>query len=305
MERQIYMKGISHEIEETQDIRQLEEIRDNPDLLESLRLVGVASYSSSKQSLSELAAACAARSLWKAKTAPESVGLLVLATSGFGDLTPKDVQWLIAKLGLKNAYPLGITLSECANFIIALSMAADALGQERYRSALVITVDKVRNGSSRIVPPDVSVASDSAASAVLSFEEGPYEVLGTQQHMIPLPFETAAHEDFALYLKISAKGLAQIAEQTLSASGKKPEDLSWLITNNYNTSVSKLFAIQFRVDPSRVYNANIGRYGHCFGADNLINLSHCASENRPSAGDLFCLLASGPNMWATALLRKT
>lgn len=304
MEKRIYMKGISHEIEETRDIRHLEEIRDNPDLLETFRSLGVASYSSSKQSLPELAAACAARSLWKGKVAPESIGLLVLASTRFGDITPKDVQWLIAKLGIKNAYPVGVTLSECANFIIALSVAVDALQQERYKNALVITVDKIQSGSSRIVPPDVSVASDSAASVILSAEEGPYEVLGTQQHMIPLQYETSAQEDFGRYLKTSASGLAEIANMTLAASGNKPEDLSWLVTNNYNTSVAALFAAQFRVDPSRVYMANISRYGHCFGADSLINLSHCTSENRPSADDLLCLLASGPNMWATALLRK-
>ena len=306
MKKKIYMKGISHEIEAPRDIQQLEELRDNPDLLETLRSLGVASYSSSKQSIPELAAASASRSLWKGKIAPEAVGLLIFATSSFGEITPKDIQWLVAKLGIKNAYPVGMTLSECANFIIALGTAVDALGQERCKNVLIVTADKTPNGNSRIVPPDVSVASDAAASVVLTTEEeGPYEVLGTQQTMIPLAFEKSAHEDFGLYLKTSIKGLTRIAEQTLSASGKQPEDFSWLITNSYNTSVSNLFATQFRVDPSRVYTANIGRYGHCFGADNLINLSHCASENRPAAGDLICLLASGPNMWATALLRKT
>lgn len=307
MDKRVYMKGISHEIEEPRDIQQLDELRENPDLLTTFKSLGVASYSASKRSITELAAACGARSLWKGKVAPEDVDLLILSSSAFGgpELNGKDIQWLVLKLGIKNAYPVGVTLSDCANFIVALAIAVDALRQGRARNVLVISVDKIRAGDSRIVAPDVTVASDSAASVLLTSEaEGPFEVLATEQYMIPMAYEQSAHEDFGRYLKTSVKGVMEIAARTMAGVGKQPADFSWLITNNYNLSVSSLFSTQFGFDPGRVYTANIGRYGHCFGADNLINLSHCANEHRPTAGDLFCLMASGPNMWATSVLRK-
>ena len=307
MEKPIYLKGISYEIEEPRDIHQLDELRENPELLATLTSVGVGSYSASKRSLAELTAACAARSLWKGKVAPESIGLLILASSGFGgpELGGKEIQGLIAKLGLKNAYPVGVTLSECANFIVGLSLGIDALRQGRCENVLVVSVDKIREGATRVVPPDVSVASDAAASVVLSTEgTGAWEVIDTEQLMIPLAYEKTAYEDFGRYLKLSVQGVTEIAARTLAAAGRKPEDFSWLITNNYNLSVSSLFAHQFGFAPGRVYTANVGRYGHCFGADSLINLADCANEARPSPGELFCLLASGPNMWATAVLRK-
>jgi 3-oxoacyl-[acyl-carrier-protein] synthase III len=305
---QLHLKGISYEIEEPRDIQQLAELHDSPDLVATLRSLGVARYSASRRSVVELAAACAARTLRQAKVAPAAVGLLLLASQSFdgAELGGKDVQWLIAKLGLENVYPVGVTLSECANFIVALAMAIDALRQRRYQHALIIAADKIRDGRSRIVPPNVAVASDAAASVLLSSEAaGPWEVLATEQSMIPLAYQQSAYEDFGRYLKTSVKGLTEISARTLAAAAKKPEDFSWLIANNYNLSVSRLLASLSGFPPERIYATNIGRYGHCFGADNLINLADCANEYPPAAGDLFCLLASGPHMWATAVLRKT
>jgi 3-oxoacyl-[acyl-carrier-protein] synthase-3 len=307
MDTQVYLKGISYELGEPRGIQQLSEVQQDPELLERLLSVGIASYSSNRQTPAEMAAACAARTLWKTKTDPKTVDLLIFATSSFWEpqFYGRDIHWLITKLGLDNAYPLGVTLSECANLLVALSVAADSLRQGRSRRVLVVTADKVRDGETRIVPPEVSVASDAAASVLVTLDAGPYELLATDRYMIPLAFERAAHENFTQYLKTSARGIYVIAERTLAAVGKRAEDFSRLITNNYNLSVSKLFATQSGFDLDRVYTANIARYGHGFGADNLVNLADCAGENPPLPDDLFCLLASGPNMWATAVLRKT
>jgi 3-oxoacyl-[acyl-carrier-protein] synthase-3 len=308
MDHPVYLKGISYELEEPRPLQQLPEVQRSPDLLANLQAVGVAAFSVSRRSPAELAAACAKRTLWKAKTDPAEVDLLFYATTTFGE--PRfyggDVQAMIGRLGLVNAYPVGVTLSECANVVIALALAADALRSGRCRNALIVTADKVLEGESRVVPPEVSVGSDCAASVLLTSQgTGPWELLGGERLIIPLDGEGRAHEDFARYLKTSARGIQEITGRTLAAAGREPDDFSWLITNNYNQSVSRLFASQSGFDPAKVYTANIARYGHGFGADNLINLSDCAGEHPPDAGDLVLLLASGPNMWATAVLRRT
>ncbi|HVR11755.1 MAG TPA: 3-oxoacyl-[acyl-carrier-protein] synthase III C-terminal domain-containing protein [Thermoanaerobaculia bacterium] len=304
----VYLKGISYELEEPRPLQQLPEIRQSPDLLANLKAVGVECFSASRQSPADLAASCVSRTLWKAKTDPASVDLLFYATSTFGEPSfyGRDVQALIGRLGLVNAYPIGVTLSECANVVIALALAADTLQLGRCRNALVVTTDKVLDGESRVVPPEVSVGSDCAASVLVCGEgTGPWELLATERLLIPLEGEGRAHENFAGYLKMSAQGIQKVTARTLSALGLKPDDFTWLITNNYNQSVARLYASQSGFDLAKVYTANISRYGHCFGADNLINLSDCAGEHPPAAGDLVLLLASGPNMWATAVLRRT
>lgn len=308
MDAPIYLKGISYELEEPRPLQQLDEARQSPDLLANLKAVGVEAYSASQQSPGGLAAACASRTLWKSKTDPGAVDLLLYATSTFcaPRFYGRDIQTLITGLGLEKAYPVGVTLSECANFVVALSLAADALRLGRCRNALVVTTDKVKQGASRIVPPEVSVASDCAASVLVTREgTGPWELLATERFMIPLAGDGAAHEDFGQYLKMIARGVREITARTLAAVERKAEDFSWLITNNYNQSVSRLFASQSGFEPDRVYTANIARYGHGFSADNLINLSDCTGEEPPEPGDLYFLLASGPNMWASAVLRRT
>src|SRR5436309_2618516 len=97
MGREVYLKGISYELEEPCGIEQLQELRDNRELLTTLRSLGVAAYSPSQRSPAELAAAAISRTLWKAKVAPEDVDLLLYTTSTFWNSAfyGKDVHALI------------------------------------------------------------------------------------------------------------------------------------------------------------------------------------------------------------------
>jgi 3-oxoacyl-[acyl-carrier-protein] synthase-3 len=303
----VHLRGLAYELEEPRGIEEIAELRADRELLGRLQSVGLAAYSPNRQSPAEMAAAAAQRTLWKAKVKPAEVDLLVYATSSLSEprYYGRDIDSLLTRLHLDRAFPIGITLSECANLIAALDVAASFVGSGRARNALLVTVDKIAAGTSRIVPPEVAVASDSAASILVNGEPGGlFELLAAERHILPLRYERDPHENVVHYLEVSAQGIAEISARTLAAAGKTPADFRWLITNNYNTSVAKLVATQSGFAAERTYSANIARFGHSFAADNLINLADCLSAHPPSSGDLYMLLASGPHMWGGAVLRK-
>jgi 3-oxoacyl-[acyl-carrier-protein] synthase-3 len=302
-----YLRGLAYELEEPRGIKQLDELRADRELLGRLAAIGLAAYSPNRQSPAEMAAAAAQRTLWKAKVKPVDVDLLVYASSSFSEprYYGRDIDKLLSRLRLDHAFPIGVTLSECSNLLTALEVAANFVRAGRCRNALLITTDKVADGASRIVAPEVAVASDSAASILVTHEPGGlFELLAVERHILPLQYERHPHEDIVQYLKLSAQGVGEICAKTMAAVGKTPADFAWLISNNFNTSVSKLVAMQSGFPPQQVYSDNISRFGHSFAADNLINLADCLSAHPPAAGDLFMLLASGPHMWGGAVLRK-
>lgn len=82
---------------------------------------------------------------------------------------------MLDTLRLVNAYPVGVTLSECANFPVALRIGR-ALLADGCRHVLLIVVDCISRQDSRIVPPQISVKSDAAASCLLSRTGGDFQV---------------------------------------------------------------------------------------------------------------------------------
>jgi 3-oxoacyl-[acyl-carrier-protein] synthase-3 len=302
-----YLRGLAYELEEPRGIERLDELQTDTERLNRLTSIGLAAYSASRQSPAEMAAAAAQRTLWKAKVKPGDVDLLVYASSSFSESRyyGRDIDRLLSRLKLDRAFPIGVTLSECSNLVAALEVAATLVRAGRCRHALLITTDKVADGASRIVAPEVGVASDSAASILVTNEQGGlFELLAVERHVLPLRYEQHRHENVEQYLHLSAQGVGEVCAKTMTAAGKTPADFTWLISNNFNTSISKLVAMQSGIPAQQTYSANISRFGHSFAADNLINLADCLSAHPPASGDLYMLLSSGPHTWGGAVLRK-
>jgi len=174
------------------------------------------------------------------------------------------------------------------------------------RNVLVVAADAIAPGNSRIVPPEISVASDAAASVVMSVDDdGLFELLGTARHRASIAYEKFPQEDFTIYLKTVARALEKIRQDSLAPWGGSAEGFRWLIPNNFNTSVTRLISMQMAFAPSQVYTENIRRFGHGLGADVLLNLCDCFNNEQVDSGDRVLLLASGPNQWATVALEKT
>lgn len=87
--------------------------------------------------------------------------------------------------------------------------------------------------------------------------------------------------------------------------GVSTSDLDLIITNNYNSSVTRSYANLLGVPTEKIYAANIARIAHAVAADNLINLTDAQSELSLGRGSSVLTVSAGQNLWGAALLRKT
>jgi 3-oxoacyl-[acyl-carrier-protein] synthase III len=306
----VYLGCIEYELGELVSLDGLAELKKQEGLVETLNALGLESYALSDRSAAELALTAASRTLRRASVMPRDIDVLVYATSSLSDqyALREGIANLVLEIGLQHAYPMGVFLSGCANFHSALRIARSLVRSGDAAHVLLVTTDKVPDGVSRMVPPNVSVASDGAASCIVSASSDlEFEVMSVCQHVAPdlvrqCNFDASAN--FTAYLQGFAAGLKRTQEATLAAAELEPEKISKLVLNNYNLSIVRLFRSQLGIPIERMYLRNIARFAHAIASDNLINLSDHVAAEGTLEHEHSLLLSAGPVMWGGAVLRS-
>jgi 3-oxoacyl-[acyl-carrier-protein] synthase-3 len=283
------------------------EVAADEDVHEFLRTLGLRTFCASRHAPPELAILAAGETLGAAGVPPADIDAFVYASSSFWN--PEfhrrhEVSRMLDTLGLTRAYPVGVTLSECANFPSALRVAR-ALLADGCRHVLLATVDCIAQHDSRIVPPQLSVKSDAAASCLLSAAQGEFHVDALAQVARADLWSLAIDRELERYMVETNASLLACVEQVLSAGHLGTHDLDLVLTNNYNTSVARGYAALLGVPQAKLYTANIARIAHAVAADNLINLRDALDDGRVRSGARVLMIAAAQNLWGGALLRKT
>jgi 3-oxoacyl-[acyl-carrier-protein] synthase-3 len=303
---EIYLSGLAYELGELKEIQHLEELSGKAEILENMTALGLYSYAASSHTSLELAQRVLCKTLTETRIPNEKIDAVVFATNHFRDrdLTEDPLKRMLKNLGLRHAFPYGVSFSSCGNLHSALSMAAGLLLTCGLRNVLVVTSDKNSEfePESRIYSTNVSILSDAAASVLVSTEfEGRIRWLATQQYTDMRLIDYSAPEQIGNYLQCVRSGIQVSVAKALAQAGIDAGMISQLITNNYNYSVSMLFATAVGVPVANVFRDNVPRFAHAYAADNLINLQSYLSAPEANAGHIL-LLGSGPNTWNTTVL---
>lgn len=302
--------GIGYALGCLRSIDQLETLSKKPESLAALRAKGVMYYSEANETPAQLAAESACQTIAQSNVMPSEIEAVVYASTSFWEkrfYSEHDVAWLMNKLGLVNAYPVGVFLPGCANAITSLRIAINMIRAEGCRRILVITTDKVSPGDSskRIMWPDVSVLSDAAASCmVTSVGDAEFDVIGVGHYSAPRMWDLDSKDNLAAFLLETVRGAQKTANSALQAADLAPRAVNRLITNNYNHAVMRMIAKKCGFYEDQIFLGNVSRFAHAYAADTLINLHDCLVERPASLGDNFLLLGTGQKNWASALLRK-
>ncbi|MDJ0800855.1 MAG: 3-oxoacyl-[acyl-carrier-protein] synthase III C-terminal domain-containing protein [Calothrix sp. MO_167.B12] len=308
-QKKVYLTAISYELGDFHSIKEIDELKEKPQVLETLLTLGLEKYSKSYLTTLEMAKKSALATLEKTKISAKNIDLLIYASYSFWDLESPgfiEIGRLIDELGLENAYPIGTFLSGCGNLQTALRMATNFIQSEECKNILIITVDRFSEKQSRIVQPNVSVLSDAAASCLLTSSEvkGEFEILCTSQNMDATISSLDPNSQSLEILEKITDGTYQAFEKALKTTGKEAKDIRTIITNNYNISVTKSLCASLGFDIYQAYTKNISRFAHASAADNIINLSDFALENSLLSNDLILLLGTGPSTWGCSILSK-
>jgi len=302
----VYLSNITYRLGACRPVAELEELADKPEVRENLQALGLVDYAVSNEPTHSLALACLGDTLAGSGLGAARVGAVVYATNHFRDhdLVDDPLKRGLLGLGLVHAYPLGISFSSCGNLHSALRVAVQMLQAGDMENVLVVTSDRNSEFTpeTRVYSSNVSVCSDGAAACLLSTTiEGPLRWLAGVQHTDMRLVNYSTPAQLADYLRCLREGIQFSVSQALERAGVERSQILQLITNNYNLSVSHLFASASGIASCKLHRDNIGRFAHAYAADNLINLADYLAQS-PAHGGRLALLGSGPNTWSTAVL---
>lgn len=283
-----------------------------------------------KDTNASMAAAASRMALDRAGVDVKSVDLIVYATLSPDYYFPGSAFLMQRELGLEGVAVIDIR-QQCSGFVYALSIADQFIKSGMYQTALVIgseiqstLMDKTTEGRGVAV-----IFGDGAGAAVLQATTDPdHRILSTHlhadgryaeelylkdpgssrpDHFITPETATAGGSSVVMngnaVFKHAVVRFAEVINESLTANGLTPDDLSLLVPHQANIRISNYVQQQMNLPDEKVFN-NIQLYGNTTAASIPIALTEAFEQGRVKPGDLVCLAAFGSGFtWASALIR--
>ncbi len=278
------------------------------------------------ENLTDLSSNAARKAMIMAGWDPESIDLVILATSTPDDLfgsAPK-VQ---AALGANNAFAFDLTAA-CSGFLFAVVTAAQYLISGSMKRALVIGADQL----TRWVDWDdrrscVLFGDGAGAVALEALPDKENGFIGFQlrsdgsrgdclnlpniQQFRPLVpgsiyqeggFSSIQMNGQEVY-KFAVREVPLILESLLNSYCVNPADLNWLLLHQANQRILDAVADRFHIPYEKVLS-NLANYGNTSAATIPLMLDEAVQDGRIKPGDLIASSGFGAGLsWGAALFR--
>jgi 3-oxoacyl-[acyl-carrier-protein] synthase III len=305
----LYVSSIAYELGDPASVEEIAELGTDS-LLEMFQALGLAEYARSSRTPVSFALDAARRTIAASGVSPAEIGLVVYATNTLcaQEHSRNDLRRFCDELQLQHALVVGTFAWECSNLYPAIAVAADAISAGRVHHALVVSTDTCLPGESRILPPNLTVLSDGACSFILSSVPvggSSFEISGMGMTADPSLALVDPSGDMQEFFNRTVRGVAGAARSAMDAGGFAFGDLAFVLTNNYNISIMRTFAIQVGYEAAKAYTKNLPRFAHAYAADCAINLADLDASGALSAGDQGLMILSGPTAWGAITLTKS
>lgn len=283
-----------------------------------------------KDTNASMATAASRMALERAGVEAAAVDLIVYATITPDYYFPGSAFLMQRELGLEGIAVIDIR-QQCSGFVYALSIADQFIKSGMYKTALVVgseiqssLLNKSTEGRGVAV-----IFGDGAGAAVLqATTDSDHRILSTHLHADGRYAEdlyvkdpgssrdgrwiteaTVAEGNYNVTMNGSAVfkhavvRFAEVINESLTANGFQPNDLSLLVPHQANIRISNYVQQQMNLPEEKVFN-NIQLYGNTTAASIPIALTEAFEQGRIKSGDLVCLAAFGSGFtWASALIR--
>lgn len=253
----------------------------------------------------QLALASIEQTLSASNLTGEDIDLMIFASDSMCSVSANHMFYrqLADQFGIDNAYPMIVTMSECANFHVALEVAQSSITAGKARNVLLVATDKSElvSPATRIVGDGIGVMSDGAASCLVSAElDDGLILLQVERQIRGELLRVDLEPQHELLLRAQAS--ESIFASMFNRHKLHGSDLKQLFCSNLNMNILEIFLQQSGIDRSQIYQANHQRLAHCLSCDSLINLRDYVHTQGILAGESFALLGMGPVTWGGALL---
>jgi 3-oxoacyl-[acyl-carrier-protein] synthase-3 len=278
-----YLRGVSYVLGEEEvgyaGIARLPELAAAFRLVPNPGLWGWGTVRVTRREVADLAADAARATL--AAAGVDRADALVLCSTRFPAEHGAFVAAVLTRAGLGDIPFYGQGLNQCVNLLAGLDIARSFVLGGRYRTVLVVTADAVAGGDPM---SQFALFSDGAAGCLVTAEPGreptaSYRILGCAAA------QDAAELDGSG--QISSDLAREVNDRLLSPLGLKLGHVTALAHLNLFKPLLVMKERQAGFREDQLYLGNIGRIGHCFSADPLINLA-----DRDLVEGQYCLLAA-------------
>ena len=282
--------------------------------------------SDSKENLTFLASKAAGQAINMARWDPQSIDLVLLATSTPDDLFGSATQ-VQANIGASNAVAFDLTAA-CSGFLFAFVTATQFLRTGAMKRVLVIGGDQMtrwvdwNDRKSCVLFGDGAGALAIQATAkdedgLIGFElksdgsrgdclnmkqiqESDYLVEGIT-HMQG-GFESVAMNGQEVY-KFAVREVPNILENLLEENSIQPDKLDWLLLHQANKRILDAVADRFSIPYEKVLT-NLAEYGNTSAGTIPLMFDEAVRDGRIQSGDLIASSGFGAGLsWGAALFR--
>ncbi|MGS0893460.1 beta-ketoacyl-ACP synthase III [Burkholderia stagnalis] len=201
---------------------------------------------------SDLALEASRRAIEAADIDPQSIDLIIVATSTPDFVFPSTACLLQNKLGIKSGGAAFDVQAVCAGFAYAMTIADSLIRGGQHRTALVIgaeTFSRILDFKDRTT---CVLFGDGAGAVILSASEEPgvlgsaLHADGSHSHILCTPgnvnrgvIEGSAflHMDGQAVFKLAVNVLEKVAIEALAKANLAPEQIDWLIPHQANIRI--------------------------------------------------------------------
>lgn len=270
------------------------------------------------ETTTELAAAAAKEAMERAHFEPDSIDLIVVATTTPDMVFPSTAAHVQSMLGCTGCAAFDVQ-AVCAGFIYALNAADAMLRAGPYRRSLVVgaeTMSRVIDFNDRstcVLFGDGAGAVALEASdapgilAARMYADGRYDekVLGltaclSNGRIAGSPY---INMDGRQVFKLAVDGLTGSAEEVARLAGVSPSEVKLFVPHQANLRIMTMVAKKLGI-PDEAMVRTVSEHGNTSAASVPLALDAAVKENRVKDGDLVLLQAVGAGMaWGSAILK--
>ena len=200
------------------------------------------------------------------------------------------------RAGLGHARAVTVADHACATGMFATELAVQLLSDDGDVDAVAIVLagEKGYGLGCRVIPR-IALLGEATAAVAVSLAEGPYELLGFASSQVPIGGIGLAldEESSLLFAEIYNTEVDRVIHRALDEAGIGAADIQWYLPHNVGRMVSVRTGTSLGLRRDQIDHGTLADTGHCWSADNFMNIDEAQRAGRLVPGDVLLMTAVG------------